>query len=188
MIETIVKASIDVKQRLLDDNQCKERILALIDDSVEALKNGGKIILAGNGGSFADAQHISAEFTSRFLFDREALPSVALGCNGSSISAIGNDYGYDQVFARELSAIGQKEDIFIPISTSGSSKNILNVIDVANKKAIKTYGFTGNQTSLMSDMCSCIHVPSSETPRIQECHILIGHIVCEAVEKLIFNS
>ena len=188
MIREIIKSSIELKQLLLSNDQLIQRIENLVNDSVQALKSDKKIILCGNGGSFADAQHISAEFTSRFLFDRPALASVALGCNGSAISAMGNDYGYDFVFSRELEAIGQSGDIFIPISTSGNSPNILKAIEVAKQQKMVIYGFTGNKAGTMTELCQCIEVPSSHTPRIQECHILIGHIICEMVEAQLFSD
>jgi D-sedoheptulose 7-phosphate isomerase len=185
MIQSFIQTSIDTKSRLFNDTQCISLIQSLIDDSIKCLKNNGKIILCGNGGSFSDAQHISAEFTSRFMFDRDSLPSIALGCNSSTMSAIGNDYGFDQSFSRELSSIGSPDDIFIPISTSGNSPNILKAIQTANEKKLTIYGLTGNKKGEMISMCTCIKVPSSSTPRIQESHILIGHIVCEMVEAAI---
>ena len=147
------------------------------------LRASGKIIFAGNGGSFADAQHLSAEFVSRFLVDRAPLPSVALGTNSSSMSAIGNDYGYDRVFARELDALGHKPDVFIPISTSGNSPNVLAAVDIAIKRGITTVAWTGATGGLLKARCPCICVPSNETPHIQECHILMGHIMCALVER-----
>lgn len=188
MIDPIIRQSIETKEKLLNSKSTKSKIESLIKDCVECLKKNGKIILAGNGGSFADAQHISAEFTSRFLFDRESLASLALGCNNSAISAIGNDYGYELSFARELSSIGNKQDVFIPISTSGNSPNIINAIKVAYEKGLKIYGLTGSNKGDMSALCNCIEVPSSSTPRIQECHILIGHIICEKIEEEIFKN
>ena len=188
MIKALITSSIQTKQQLLEDTQCLRLIESLIKDSIQCLKNNGKIILCGNGGSFADAQHISAEFTSRFMFDRQSLPSIALGCNNSAITAIGNDYGFDQTFSRELSSIGNAGDIFIPVSTSGQSPNIINAIKTAKNKNLIIYGLTGNKSGEMSSQCTCIEVPSSSTPRIQECHILIGHIVCELVESAIFNK
>ena len=165
-----------------------EKVKELCESILSAWKTNNTIYLCGNGGSFADAQHISAEFTSRFLFDRPALASIALGCNSSAISAMGNDYGYDFVFARELDAIAQEGDLFIPISTSGNSKNIIEAIKVAQQKQLVIYGLTGNKAGVMTQLCDCIEVPSSETPRIQECHILIGHILCQMVEASIFSS
>ena len=144
--------------------------------------------MAGNGGSAADAQHISAEFVSRFYFDRPGLPSVALTTDTSALTAIGNDYGYENVFSRQIEALGNAGDIFIGISTSGKSKNVVNALISANKKEIYTVGLIGENGGLMEKLCKyCIKVPSSETPRIQESHILIGHIICGMVEDKIFE-
>ncbi len=187
-IEEIIGESIAIKKLLLESESCISSIFNLAEKSLESLNLGGKIILAGNGGSFGDAQHISAEFTSRFLFDRKPLASVALGTNSSSMSAIGNDYGYENVFSRELEAIGKPEDLFIPITTSGNSKNIIQAIKVANKKNITTIGLTGAHDAEINKICECICVPSEDTGRIQECHILIGHIICGMVEKSYFNK
>tara|TARA_Y100000748_G_C15440504_1_gene466967 strand:- start:182 stop:760 length:579 start_codon:yes stop_codon:yes gene_type:complete len=187
-IEEIIGESIATKNLLLESKSCISSIFNLAEKSLESLNLGGKIILAGNGGSFGDAQHISAEFTSRFLFDRKPLASIALGTNSSSMSAIGNDYGYDNVFSRELEAVGKPEDVFIPITTSGNSKNIIEAIKVADKKNITTIGLTGAHDAEINKICECICVPSEDTGRIQECHILIGHIICGIVEKSYFNK
>tara|TARA_A100001015_G_scaffold134760_1_gene149536 strand:- start:1672 stop:2253 length:582 start_codon:yes stop_codon:yes gene_type:complete len=188
MITDLINESIAVKTALLNDSSQLNIIDSLIKDAIQCLKNNGKIILCGNGGSFADAQHISAEFVSRFMLDRASLASIALGCNNSTLSAIGNDYGFDEVFSRELSSIGNEGDIFIPISTSGNSPNIIKAIEVAKEKKLITYGFTGQKKGSMTKMCSCIEVPSTSTPRIQECHILIGHIICEEIENALFKK
>ncbi|HQS39503.1 MULTISPECIES: SIS domain-containing protein [unclassified Polaromonas] len=177
-----IRASIAVKEKLLADEQLLNQIRQLALSCIAALRSGGKIIFAGNGGSFADAQHLSAEFTSRFLFDRAPLASLALATNNSAISAIGNDYGYEQIFARELQAIAKPEDVFIPISTSGNSANILAAVSVAKELGVTTVAWTGAGGGRLGQMCDCICIPSSETARIQECHILIGHIVCGLVE------
>jgi D-sedoheptulose 7-phosphate isomerase len=187
-IKEIITSSMDAKEDLLNSTECIEMISKLARFCLDALVEGGKIIFAGNGGSFGDSQHISAEFTSRFLFDRKPLASIALGTNSSSMSAIGNDYGYEYVFSRELEALGKSEDIFVPISTSGNSSNILEAINIANEKNIKTIGLTGSNQGKMNGMCECISVPSTDTGRIQECHILIGHIVCGLVENLYFKK
>lgn len=187
-IKEIITSSIDAKEDLLKSTECIEMINKLARLCLDTLVEGGKIIFAGNGGSFGDSQHISAEFTSRFLFDRKPLASIALGTNSSSMSAIGNDYGYEYVFSRELEALGKSEDIFVPISTSGNSSNILEAINIANEKNIKTIGLTGSNQGKMTGMCECISVPSTDTGRIQECHILIGHIVCGLVENLYFKK
>lgn len=187
-IKEIVSSSIATKNALLDSNECIEMIDMLSKSCLKSLQQGGKIIFAGNGGSFGDAQHISAEFTSRFLFDRSPLASIALGTNSSSMSAIGNDYGYESVFSRELDALGKSTDTFVPITTSGNSPNIIEAIKVANYKNIRTIGLTGSKNGKINNICDCISVPSKDTGRIQECHILIGHIVCGLVERNYFDK
>ena len=146
---------------------------------VDCLQNGGKLFFAGNGGSFADAQHLAAEFISRFLIERSALPAVALGTNSSNMTAIANDYEYKNVFARELYALGNKKVIFIPISTSGNSENLIEAVNIANEKGLKSVALTGATGGALNNICDCIKVPSTEVPRIQECHILIGHLLCQ---------
>lgn len=187
-IRNQIKASIDTKQALLQDALLLEQISSLTEKCLASLKAGGKIIFAGNGGSFADAQHLSAEFTSRFLFDRAPLASLALATNNSAISAIGNDYGYEQVFSRELQAVAKSEDVFIPISTSGNSANILAAVEIAKKLGVTTVGWTGASGGKLKLNCQCICIPSKETARIQECHILIGHILCGLVEQQYFSK
>ena len=173
---------------MIDNAEVLSGIEKLSNQCLESLKAGGKIILAGNGGSFGDAQHISAEFTSRFLFDRKPLASIALATNNSAVTAIGNDYGYDQIFSRELKAIGNKKDVFIPITTSGNSENIIEAIKVSNSIGIYTMCLSGNHGGKIKDLCETIIVPSEATERIQECHILIGHIVCAIVESIFFKK
>lgn len=185
-IRAQVEASIAVKQALLADDALLSQIDKLARACLAALKAGGKIIFAGNGGSFADAQHLSAEFTSRFLFDRAPLASLVLAANNSAISAIGNDYGYEFVFARELQALAKPEDVFIAISTSGNSPNILAAVEVARERGLSTFAWTGASGGKLRDACECLRIPSGETARVQECHILVGHIVCEMVEAWYF--
>lgn len=187
-IRAQIRASVAVKVALLDDEKLLDQIRQLAQTCLSALRAGGKVILAGNGGSFADAQHLSAEFTSRFLFDRVPLASLALGTNNSAISAIGNDYGYEQVFAREFSGIAKPEDVFIPISTSGNSPNILAAVASAKKLGVTTMAWTGEGGGQLKSMCDCICIPSRETARIQECHIMVGHILCGLVEKAYFQK
>ena len=183
-----IEASVAVKTAFLVDEQILMQLESLVKLCLRSLKSGGKVIFAGNGGSFADAQHLSAEFTSRFMFDRGPLPSLALGTNNSAISAIGNDYGYDQVFVRELQSIAKPADVFIPISTSGNSPNILLAVALANEIGILTVGLTGESGGRLKQLCECICFPSTETPRIQECHILAGHILCAEVEAGYFQK
>lgn len=181
-----VRASIAVKQELLDNEALLGQIHQLALTCLASLRAGGKIIFAGNGGSFADAQHLSAEFTSRFLFDRAPLASIVLAANNSAISAIGNDYGYEFVFARELKALARPEDVFIAISTSGNSANILMAVKAARESGVATVAWTGESGGKLKGLCECICVPSPETARIQECHILVGHILCGLVESWYF--
>ncbi len=183
-----IEASIAVKQLVLADAGLLAQIERLTSTCVQALKSGGKIIFAGNGGSFADAQHLSAEFTSRFAFDRAPLPSLTLGANSSAISAIGNDYGYEQVFARELKGIASPRDIFIPLSTSGNSPNIVAAVEVARTLSITTVALSGRSGGRLRERCECLCIPSAETARIQECHITIGHILCGLVEAELFGD
>jgi D-sedoheptulose 7-phosphate isomerase len=187
-IRNQIAASISVKQAILANEKLIEQIEELAANCVRCLKAGGKVIFAGNGGSFADAQHLSAEFISRFMFDRAPLASLVLGANNSAISAIGNDYGFEQVFARELEGIARPGDVFIPITTSGNSRNILFAVERARRKCLITVAFTGEGGGKLSPLCDCLCVPSYETARIQECHILIGHIVCGLVEKAYFSG
>jgi len=186
-IRAQIQASIRVKKAVLLDQALLAQVERLARACLLSLKAGGKVIFAGNGGSFADAQHLSAEFTSRFLFDRAPLASLALGTNNSAISAIGNDYGYEQVFARELEAIAKPSDIFITITTSGNSPNIIAAIEVAERCGVTTIGWSGESGGRIKSMCECICIPSNETARIQESHILIGHILCGLVEKEYFR-
>jgi D-sedoheptulose 7-phosphate isomerase len=180
--------SIAAKTAAMGDERLLTQLQALIEQCVAALRKGSKVIFAGNGGSFADAQHLSAEFTSRFLFDRAPLPSVALGTNSSAMSAIGNDYGYEQVFARELEAIARPGDVFIAISTSGNSPNILAAVDVGVRLGVTTVALTGRGGGKLAQRCECLCVPASDTARVQECHILMGHVLCGAVEAQMFPT
>lgn len=189
MIERIraeIEESIVVKQALLDDTDALERVRRLSKMCVEALRAGGKVIFAGNGGSFADAQHLAAEFVSRFRFDRQPLAAIALGTNNSVLTAIGNDYGYERVFSREIAACAGRRDVFIPISTSGNSGNILAAVETAKQLGIALIGLTGRSGGQLADACECVRVPSDDTARIQECHITIGHVVCGLVEATYF--
>lgn len=155
-----------------------------VDMIRSSLDAGGKLLIAGNGGSAADAQHIAAELTGRFLHERKALPAIALHANTSALTAIGNDYGYEQVFARELAAHARPGDVFLAISTSGGSKNILRAIEEARQKKVAVIGLTGESGGKMREVCDlCLCVPSKTTARIQEMHITIGHTICELLEE-----
>jgi D-sedoheptulose 7-phosphate isomerase len=164
-------------------------LVEAIDAVVDAYRSGNKVLLAGNGGSAADAQHIAAELVGRYLRERKPLPAIALSVNTSSLTAIGNDYGYAMVFVRQLEAFARPGDVFIAISTSGQSENVIRAMNKAREMGVKTIGFTGRDGGKMKDL-SDIHlcVPSSETPRIQECHILMGHILCDVTEQRLLNS
>jgi D-sedoheptulose 7-phosphate isomerase len=186
LIKIEIQKSIDVKKEILNNSEIIGQLETLVESSIMSLKNGGKIIFCGNGGSFADSQHLAAEFVSRLRFDRAPLASIALGTNSSNMSAIGNDYGYDQVFKREILSLGNTNDIFIPISTSGNSKNVIEAIYAAKEKEIKTVAFTGGTGGTMANICECIIVPNLSTEKIQEVHIMLGHILCYLVEKAMF--
>ena len=188
LIRSQVEASIAVKQSILDDEKLIVQIEELAAHCVNSLQAGGKVVFAGNGGSFADAQHLSAEFISRFMFDRDPLASLVLGANNSAISAIGNDYGFDQVFARELKGVAKIGDVFVPISTSGNSPNILAAVEQAKHQGLTTMAFTGQRGGKLESLCECLCVPSLETARIQECHMMVGHIICGLVERTIFSG
>ena len=183
-----IKESIKVKSDIIKDPSLLIKIESLANEILKSIKNGGKIIFCGNGGSFADSQHLAAEFVSRLRFDRPPLPSVALGTNSSNITAVANDYGYEEVFSREIISIGKETDIFIPISTSGNSLNILKAIKSAKDKKIKVIGLSGKDGGKMKDICDLILVPSNSTEKIQESHIMIGHIVCSIVEDEYFSN
>ena len=183
-----IKASADLKQAVLADMDLQQRLADLAGDCIRVLKVGGKIFFCGNGGSFADAQHLAAELVSRLRFNRDALCAIALGTNSSNLTAIGNDYGYEQVFARELKALGSPGDLLIAISTSGNSPNVLQAVDAAKNMGIITYGWTGQSGGKMADVCHCIKVPSVQTDKIQEVHIMLGHIVCHLIEKTLFSN
>lgn len=183
-----IAASISVKQAIFADEKLIGKIENLAANCVQCLQTGGKIIFTGNGGSFADAQHLSAEFISRYMLDRAPLASLVLGANNSAISAIGNDYGYEEVFARELQGVVKPGDVFIPITTSGNSRNILVAVEQTRKQGLATVALTGEGGGKLASLCDCLCVPSRETARIQECHIMIGHIVCGLVEQQYFKG
>jgi len=188
-IKKQIRASLEVKERILADGKLTLLIKEVSQKCVEVYKNGNKTLIAGNGGSAADAQHIAGEFVSRFYFDRPGMPSIALTTDTSILTAIGNDYGYDKLFARQIQANAKKSDMFIGISTSGNSTNIIEALKECKLMGIITVGLTGESGGKMADLCDyCIKVPSKETPRIQESHILIGHIICSIVEEAVFGK
>jgi len=186
-IKSIIEASIETKQQILQNDELIATIEKVVEVVTNAFKNGNRVYFCGNGGSAADAQHLAAEFSGRFYTDRKALPAEALHCNTSYLTAVANDYGYDMVYSRIIDGIGEKGDILIGLSTSGNSGNIINAFEAAKNKGIITVAFTGitgGQMKAMSDYL--INVPSADTPRIQESHITIGHIICQLVEEKYF--
>ena len=188
-IKDQIKKSYETKQLIYDDTILLDKIVAVAQKCVKLYRGDKKTILAGNGGSAADAQHIAAELVGRYGFDRPSIPSLALTTDTSNLTAIGNDYGYDQVFSRQLEGMGQTGDIFIGISTSGNSVNIIKAFESAKKKGIITVALTGRDGGEMAKMADyALIVPSNATPRIQESHILIGHILCDIIEKEIFAN
>lgn len=188
-IKNQIQASIDTKQNILKDTALMETIAQVGRECVELYRKGKKTLLAGNGGSAADAQHIAAELVGRYGFDRPSIPSIALTTDTSNLTAIGNDYGYDKVFSRQMEGMGSEGDLFIGISTSGNSVNIINAITAAKAKGVKTVALVGRDGGEMARIADiAIIVPSSDTPRIQESHILIGHMICDIIEKELFGN
>src|SRR5690349_12972071 len=186
-ITDIIKASISTKESILKDPVLLGTIEKLADIITSALRNGNRVYFCGNGGSAADAQHLAAEFSGRFYIDRDALPAEALHCNTSYLTAVANDYSYELVYSRLIKGIGKKGDVLIGLSTSGNSANIIRAFETARQKELVTIGFTGQGGGKLAG-CSdyLIAVPSKNTPRIQEAHIMLGHIVCEGVEEQYF--
>jgi D-sedoheptulose 7-phosphate isomerase len=188
-IKQQIKDSFLVKQRIYEDITLVNNIKKVAILCVNLYKKGFKTILAGNGGSAADAQHIAAELVGRYGFDRDSIPSLALTTDTSNLTAIGNDYGYDKIFSRQLFSMGQNGDLFIGISTSGNSQNIIEAFDIAKQKGIITVALVGKDGGKMANMADIsLIIPSNETPRIQEAHILIGHILCDIIEKELFSD
>ncbi len=188
-IKEIIAASVQVKQQVLADNELIERIQASVLTIASAFKKGNKVLFCGNGGSAADAQHLAAEFSGRFYKNRDALPAEALHCNTSYLTAVANDYSYDVIYSRLVEGIGNEGDILVGLSTSGNSVNIVKAFESAKQKRLITIGFTGSNGGRMKNLSDYLFdVPSSDTPRIQECHIMIGHIICEMVESKLFSS
>jgi len=189
----VITGEIGKAEALLSVLRTDEAILAAVEAvaraCLEALRDGNKVLLAGNGGSAADAQHLAAELVSRFAFDRPALPAIALTTDTSALTAIGNDYGFERLFVRQLEALGRAGDVFIGLSTSGRSPNVLNALAACRERELVAVGFTGRSGGDMPPLCDhCIRVPSDETPKIQECHIVLGHIVCQLVEEGLYGA
>jgi D-sedoheptulose 7-phosphate isomerase len=188
-IKKIIQASIQVKEAVATNEALLQTIAQVADLVVTAFKNNNRVYFCGNGGSAADAQHLAAEFSGRFYIDRKALPAEALHCNTSYLTAVANDYSYDVVYARLLEGIGMNGDVLIGLSTSGNSGNIIKAFETARNKGITTVGFTGATGGKMKEGSDyLINAPSTDTPRIQETHILIGHIICQLVEEKYFAT
>ena len=188
-IKSIIQSSINLKTKVLNDTYLLDTIQKVTEQIIRCYENGGKVLFCGNGGSAADAQHLAAELSGRFYFDRHPLYAEALHTNSSYITAVANDYGYDEVFARLVLAMGNKDDILVGLSTSGNSNNILRAFSEANSLGMITVGFTGETGGQLKEKCTyLINVSSIDTPRIQEVHIMIGHIICELVEKKLFKD
>lgn len=187
-----ISRQISTAQWILEGMQKDERLLAALESAVAAcltcLKSGGKVLFAGNGGSAADAQHMAGEFVSRFAFDRPGLPAIALTTDTSILTAIGNDYGYEKLFARQVQAHGRQGDVFVGYSTSGKSPNILRAFEEARSRGVICIGLTGNRGGPMRELCDVLlEVPSSDTPKIQEGHLVLGHIICGLIENSLFK-
>lgn len=192
-MQNIIQHEIQKLVTLLSHIQKDELLLSIIEkialECVSALQQGKKILFAGNGGSAADAQHLAAELISRLNYDRPGLAAIALTTDTSALTAIGNDYAFDQIFSRQVEALGQPGDVLIAISTSGKSKNILRALSAARLKQMTTIGLSGIQAPLMSEFCDwVVNVPSRETQKIQECHIVVGHILCGLIENAMFGA
>jgi len=188
-IKKIINASIVVKQKLLQDETMLKTTNDVVNTIVKSFKAGNRVYFAGNGGSAADAQHLAAEFSGRFYTDRLALPAEALHCNTSYLTAVANDYSFDEVYARLIRGIAHPGDVLVGLSTSGNSGNIIKAFEAARQKKVITIGFTGETGGKLKPLCDFLfNIPSTDTPRIQEAHILLGHIVCELVERDFFKS
>lgn len=186
-IKEIIQSSISVKEQVLKNDELISTIEKVVTLIADCFKNGGHVYFCGNGGSAADAQHLAAEFSGRFYTNRKALPAEALHCNTSYITAVANDYSFDVVYSRIIDGIGQQNDVLVGLSTSGNSKNIINAFEKAKEKKMSTVGFTGESGGRMKASTDfLINIPSSDTPRIQECHIMAGHIICQLVEEKLF--
>jgi D-sedoheptulose 7-phosphate isomerase len=187
IVKLRLKENISIKEKILSDDKLINQIIKVSEVIISCFKNENKLWLCGNGGSAADAQHLAAEFTGRYYFDRPPLPAEAIQVNTSYITAVANDYSYDEIFSRYIKAHGKKGDVLIGITTSGKSSNVIKALQTAKEIGLETIGFTGNYVDMLLKYTDYIvSVPSSDTPRIQEAHITIGHLICEIVEKELF--
>jgi D-sedoheptulose 7-phosphate isomerase len=186
-IKSKITTSVQLKTSLINNTAILTAVDKIVADITTCYQNNGKVLWCGNGGSAADAQHLAAELSGRFYYDRPPLFSDALHCNTSYTTAVANDYSYDVIYERLVNAMGQKGDVLIGLSTSGNSANVVNALKAANAKGMITVGFTGESGGKMKDLCKfLINIPSTDTPRIQECHMLLGHTICEMVEMNLF--
>ena len=186
-IKNIIQSSIDVKIKVLADEKLLQTTMDCVNVIVSAFENGNKVLFCGNGGSASDAQHMAAEFSGRFYTDRDALPAEALHCNTSYLTAVANDYSYDVIYSRLIKGIGNPGDVLVGLSTSGNSKNIVNAFEAAKEKQMTTIAFTGSSGGKLKKLSDhLINIPSDDTPRIQESHITLGHIICQMVEEIYF--
>lgn len=187
-INSIIAESISVKQQVLSNQQLLQTVASAVNIITNAFEQNHKVHFCGNGGSASDAQHLAAEFSGRFYKNRKALPSDALHCNSAYLTAVANDYGYDEVYARLVDGTMSKGDVLVGLTTSGNSPNIIKAFEVARAKEITTIGFTGNSGGNLKPLSDLLlNIPSDITPRIQESHILLGHIICELVEENLFG-
>ena len=190
-VQRSIASSIEAKQQLLQDPSLISVVGRVSEACIQALRGGNKLLLFGNGGSAADTQHIATEIVGRFAFERPALPALALSVDTSALTAVSNDYGFDHAFSRQVEALGREGDVALGFSTSGNSPNVLRAISSAKKMKLHTVAFTGRsggQLRISPDVDDCVSVPSDVTARIQECHLLIGHIICELVEEELFHA
>ncbi|NOX75888.1 MAG: D-sedoheptulose 7-phosphate isomerase [Gammaproteobacteria bacterium] len=188
-IKTLLQDSIDTKQRLLADDAMLTHIADIAQCCVDALRGDNKLLLAGNGGSASDAQHIAAELVGRFELERDGLPAMALTTNASQLTALSNDYGYDAVFSRQLQAFAKKGDVFFGLSTSGNSTNVVAAAEVAKTRGLVVIGMTGQSGGKLAALCDiCLKVPADNTARIQEAHIMVGHILCALIERALVGE
>lgn len=192
-MQSLIQQEIQKLSSVLAQIQKDDLLMSIVEkvaaECIDALQKGKKILFAGNGGSAADAQHLAAELLSRLNYNRPGLAAIALTTDTSALTAIGNDYGFENLFSRQIEALGQPGDVFIAISTSGKSKNILRALDAARIKGLTNIGMSGIHAPLMSECCDwVINVPSHETPKIQECHIMFGHIICALIENALFGA
>lgn len=188
-IKNIIQNSINVKQAILEDRGLLNTVEEIVKVVTDAFKKGNSVYFCGNGGSAADAQHLAAEFSGRFYKNRKALPSEALHCNTSYLTAVANDFSYDIIYARLIEGIAKEGDVLVGLSTSGNSANIVKAFEAAREKSVITIGFTGQGGGVLKTLSNyLINIPSDDTPRIQESHIMIGHIICELVEQKYFSE